>query len=209
SITLLDYRIKVEEKNYSFTSDWFSWTIPLWKKQLQQFVDQPNLNFLEIGSWEGRSTCWMLENILTHPSAKITCIDTFQGSFEHQSYDAERINSLEGRFDSNIEKSGSAEKVQKIVGSSHQVLPGLPQDHYDLIYVDGSHLACDVLMDAVFSWQLAKLDGIIVFDDYEFQFPENPGQNTKIGIDGFLNSFASKLEIIHAGYQLIIKKIAV
>ncbi|MBD2124436.1 class I SAM-dependent methyltransferase [Trichocoleus sp. FACHB-262] len=209
SLNFLSYKISVQEKGYSFTSDWFSGNISVWQKCFQAFVDQPNLNFLEIGSWEGRSTCWLLENILTHPSSKITCVDTFQGSFEHQSYDTERINSLENRFDFNTQRSGFAEKVEKIVGLSHQVLPTLPIDYYDLIYIDGSHLACDVLVDAVLSWRLAKVKGILVFDDYDFQFPEDPAQNTKIGIDGFINSFMPKVEIIHSGYQLIVKKIAV
>jgi hypothetical protein len=31
-------------------------------------------NVLEIGSFEGRSTCWLLENT----DAKVTCVDTWE-----------------------------------------------------------------------------------------------------------------------------------
>ncbi|MBW4487050.1 MAG: class I SAM-dependent methyltransferase [Trichocoleus desertorum ATA4-8-CV12] len=202
------YKLHTAAKSYTFTSDWFSFNIPTWKVHLQQFVGQPNLTCLEIGSWEGRSTCWLLENALTHPSATITCVDTFEGSFEHQSYDPDYIKSLEDRFDFNIQQSGASEKVKKAVGSSHQVLKRLPSNTYDFIYIDGSHLACDVLIDAVLSWALVKVQGLLVFDDYDFKFPDNPNQNTKIGIDAFINSFLPKLEITHKGHQLILKKIA-
>lgn len=202
------YKLHTAAKRYTFTSDWFSFNIPTWQVHLQQFVGQPNLTVLEIGSWEGRSTCWLLENVLTHPSATITCVDTFEGSFEHQAYDPDYIKSLEDRFDFNIQRSGASEKVQKIVGSSHQVLKSLPLNTYDFIYIDGSHLACDVLIDAVLSWPLVKVKGLLVFDDYDFRFPNQPNQNTQIGIDAFVSSFSPKIEIIHKGHQLILRKLA-
>ena len=210
AIRLADIRYKLHTavKGYTFTSDWFSFNIPTWQIYLQQFINQPNLTVLEIGSWEGRSTCWLLENVLTHPSATITCVDTFEGSFEHQSYDPDYIKSLEDRFDFNIQRSGASEKVKKIVGSSHQVLKGLPANTYDFIYIDGSHLACDVLIDAVLSWPLVKVQGLLVFDDYDFRFPNQPNQNTQIGIDAFVSSFSPKIEIIHKGHQLILRKLA-
>ena len=39
-------------KEDGYTTDWFSNNIPLWTKHLAQFVNKPNLKFLEIGSWE-------------------------------------------------------------------------------------------------------------------------------------------------------------
>ena len=36
----------------------------------------------------------------------------------------------------------------------------------DLIYIDGSHLAKDVLSDAILSWKLLKPSGVMIFDDY-------------------------------------------
>ena len=46
----------------------------------------------------------------------------------------------------------------------------------------------------------------MIFDDYEFTFPDSPEQDTKIGIDVFLEMFGSQLEVVHKGYQLIVKK---
>lgn len=63
----------------------------------------------------------------------------------------------------------------------------LPLNNYDILYVDGSHLAADVLTDAILGWGLVKVGGIIIFDDYDFQFNDsvNTEQDTKIGIYAF------------------------
>jgi hypothetical protein len=60
-----------------FTSDWFSNALVNFDYitnylQKQKTVD----SILEIGSHEGRSTCWMLENMLAE-TGTITCIDPF------------------------------------------------------------------------------------------------------------------------------------
>ena len=44
--------------NKQFTTDWFSNNIPNWDIVLQDHKHQPNLNFLEVGCWEGRTTNW-------------------------------------------------------------------------------------------------------------------------------------------------------
>lgn len=52
-------------KPYKFTEDWFSGNIPLWTEVLAPFKGKPDIHYLEIGVWEGRSAIWVLENILT------------------------------------------------------------------------------------------------------------------------------------------------
>lgn len=80
--------------------------------------------------------------------------------------------------------------------------------NYDILYIDGSHLASDVLQDAVISWGLVKLGGIIIFDDYDFIFADNPAENTKVGIDTFITTYSQKINLIHQGYQVIVEKTA-
>src|SRR5262245_48354584 len=57
-----------------FDFDWFSRNIPSFEKHLAHLRGIP-CRALEIGTHEGRSATWMLENILTHPEARIDCID--------------------------------------------------------------------------------------------------------------------------------------
>ncbi len=202
------YRQQANLKGYQFTQDWFSRNIPSFQKNLARYVNISEIKALEIGSWEGRSTCWLLENILIHPTAEITCVDTFQGSVEHKLWFPQNyIQSIEERFDFNIALTNSAHKVKKIVGSSIEVMRCLPLNTYDFIYIDGSHLAYDVLADAVLAWQLLKEGGLMIFDDYDFLVPNQPQQNTKIGIDAFLTVFGDKLKVIHREYQVIVEKI--
>jgi len=56
------------------------------------------VTYLEVGVFEGRALLWLLENILTHPTARATCIDLFPYN-------------LEQRFRHNLDLSGYASKV--------------------------------------------------------------------------------------------------
>jgi len=194
-------------KGYQFSTDWFTRNIEIWEQNLSRFANAHGINMLEIGSWEGRSTCWLLDNILTHDSARITCVDTFAGSFEHKEwYEDSYLKSIEERFDFNISRTNASEKVQKIVGNSQKVMRALMLNSYDIVYIDGSHLAKDVLADALLCWDLVKVGGTIIFDDYDFILADKPAQNTKNGIDPFLTLFCDNIKVIHKSHQVIIEK---
>ena len=141
----------------------------------------------------GQAACWLLLHVLTADSSTLTTIDWFQGSAEHsRMYSPEpapkatrttatttaspgirpppafRIDPerLRVRHAHNIHLSGSGHKVTIKEGRSGEVLRTLPLRHYDVIYVDGSHTARDVLQDAVLGWGLLKRGGLMIFDDY-------------------------------------------
>lgn len=177
-------------KNYQFTQDWFTHNIPIWKRHLQQFTGIADFQVVEIGSFQGMSACWLLDNILTDPTAKITCIDLY----------------FQQHFKGNIAQTGVAEKVIELEGYSQDLLINLTSEFYDIAYVDGCHKPTSALQDAILSWRLVKVGGLMIFDDYEFTFPDSPEQDTKIGIDVFLEMFATQLEVVHKGYQLMVKK---
>lgn len=206
----LNYHAQVAQHGYEFTQDWFSINIPVWQHFLAQFTNLPDYKVLEIGSWEGRSTCWMLNNLLLHPTARITCVDTFAGSVEHEVMcEQDQVRTIEQRFDANVAKTGASEKVRKLVGSSQTVLRSLIPHTYNLAYIDASHVAADVLEDAMLTWRLVKIGGTIIFDDYGFQFPEGVTElPPKVAIDAFLNIFSQKVRLIHQGYQVLVEKIA-
>ncbi|MEG4939278.1 tetratricopeptide repeat protein [Microcoleus sp. F4-D5] len=178
-------------KNYQFTQDWFTHNIPIWQRHLQEFTGIADFQVVEIGSFQGMSACWLLDKILTHPTAKITCIDLY----------------FQEHFKGNIVKTGAAERVIELEGYSQDLLVNLTAEYYDIAYIDGCHKPTSALQDAILSWRLVKVGGLMIFDDYEFTFPDSPEQDTKIGIDVFLEMFGSQLEVVHKGYQLIVKKI--
>ena len=192
--------------NKKFTHDWFSGNIAVWSVLLDKLKGKENLNFLEIGSYEGRATSWLLDNILTHPSSKIACIDTFEGGYEHKELNVDFTNVLEV-FKNNI--LYKKEQVNILQGKSFDQLLHLQQKQleYDFIYVDGSHEAKHVLQDAILSFELLKVGGIMIFDDYLWgDFTNNPSMTPKIAIECFAKSYEKQIDILHAQYQVAILK---
>jgi len=195
-----------------FTQDWFTRCIPAWTQFLSPFKNQPNLSFLEIGSYEGRSTCWLLDNILTHPTSKLTCIDLWaesknQGLWAKELYEDKNYNISISNFLNNTKEYQN--KLIIINGKSQKVLRTLGYSPvYDLIYIDGSHIACDVLEDIILAFRLLKVNGILITDDYMWDLPKNPLREPRIAINAFLAIFKGQYNILHVDQQIILQKIA-
>jgi len=181
---------KYDFSKYDFTRDWASRNFLVWEKALQPFKGQANIHYLEVGPFQGLTMVWMLENILTHPSAKATGID---------------INVRE-RYLNNLKKTGFADKVKTHEGMSQKELRKLTLDNFDIIYIDGSHRDEDVLEDAVLSWRLLKKGGILIFDDYRMSLSWDKKSGTQWPIKTFLEFYGKHFEIIHEDYQIILKK---
>jgi predicted O-methyltransferase YrrM len=195
---------------YIFSTDWFSHNIPIWEQCLSKYKDMGDMHFLEIGCFEGRSTVWLLENILTNKSSKITCIDTFEGSIEHHIHHEYRrfLPTLFDIFCNNIVHF--ADKVIIKQGKSQDILKGL-NDKYDFIYIDGDHTATAVMEDAVLSFALLQPGGIMIFDDYlwgvDLANPDKINLNIpKNAIDCFLRIYSDKIKVLYIDYQVIIEK---
>jgi predicted O-methyltransferase YrrM len=193
--------------DYQYTKDWFGWAPRVWEQLIPHLPARKH--FLEIGAFEGRSAVWTVEKMM-EDGGEIYCIDTWEGGAEHT---LEDMNGAEIRFDQNMELiTGNymERKVNKCKGLSTTWLPALAQEKllFDFIYIDGSHLAKDVLTDACMSWPLLKKNGFMVFDDYMWKPPGfSINQRPKSAVDAFVNMFEDDLAIAHTGYQLIVRKV--
>lgn len=182
------------QKDYEFTYDMLSGAPKYWKKVAEQLRGKPNLRYLEIGVYEGASLFWMFENILTDPTSKATVVDIFEASYYN-------------RFMRNLEKSGCRDRVEVLKGDSTDVLKKLSNDTFDLIYVDGGHMAYQVLTDAVLSWNLLKIGGFIVFDDYQLDSARMPVENRpQVAIDAFLTAYRNAIKVVEKGWQVVVQK---
>jgi predicted O-methyltransferase YrrM len=196
-------------------------------------------SFLEIGSFEGRSTVWIIENMM-NPGDWIDCVDTWSGGEEHKEA-GEDMTSVETRFKYNVNLAlggavveergeykfpypahtryaspapteGQRKKLYRYKCTSTQYLGSKlagcvdNENLFDFIYIDGSHTAPDVLADACMAWPLLKPTGLMVFDDYMWGNPRDALHRPKIAIDAFTNIFGETAEIIHVGYQLVVRK---
>jgi predicted O-methyltransferase YrrM len=142
-------KLAAEPPRYTFTNDWFhqSANLDVW----DQIVDgiKPT-RILEVGCFEGRSTTFMIERCHRFGPLSVTCVDTWDGGVDLPS---EVMQGVERRFDSNtkaaLEWSGST-TLHKIKAKSTRALPLLLSEgkRFDFVYIDGSHVASDVLQDA-------------------------------------------------------------
>lgn len=199
---------------YEFTQDWFHWAPEVWKQLIPLLpegetygaADRPIRHFLEIGSFEGRSTVWTVENMMRDGDT-ITCIDTWEGGEEHAAID---MGTVEERFIHNMKilQAKKAFSISTRPGKSvDELATAIADDEsYHFIYIDGSHVAKDVMTDACMAWPLLKKGGILVFDDYLWGEPVAILHKPKIAIDCFTTLFAEELEFLHIGYQLIVRK---
>ncbi len=179
---------------YEFTYDWFTSAVPVWTRVLQPYAGRPDIHYLEVGVFEGRSAIWMLNNILTHPTSTLTGMDLFPGD-------------LKERYLANLELAGAAHKAITITGRSQVELRGLKPDSYDIIYIDGGHTGDMVLADAVLSWDLLKVGGLLIFDDYRWKMEEYPAEvRPGVSIQSFITAYRNYLELVHLDYQAIVRK---
>lgn len=193
--------------DYQFTHDWFAQAEQVWPQLIPHLPGEPgNRQFLEIGSFEGRSAVWIAENMMTEDD-ELRCIDTWKGGEEHSEED---MAAVEARFRHNLVLAAERfprRRIFQCPGTSIQRLAEFQdEDRFDFIYIDGSHVAKDVLTDACMAWPLLKPKGMMVFDDYMWGNPRDVLHRPKVAIDAFCNIFAEEADIIHVGYQLVVRK---
>lgn len=187
-----------------FTVDWFDSNIEKFNLLLHSLKNRENVSLLEIGSFEGRSACWFVENICTGKNSTITCIDTWEGSMEHTYVQKQSIWDM---FNSNISEYSKGKIIVKR-GLSRERLRDSDLCKYDFIYIDGSHTTRDVLGDAVLCFDLLKIGGFLTFDDYPWSVYADPLLNPKTGIDAFLNCYKGRYELLEQNSQVTIRKIS-
>jgi predicted O-methyltransferase YrrM len=166
-------------------------------------------SILEIGCYEGRGTCWMLENMLSD-SGTIICIDPFMGVDNGQADPTIRDQILEGRFNHNVNLSKkSTQTVSVIPTVSYTALATLISANiqFDFIYVDGDHTGEGALTDACMAWGLLRQGGIMLFDDYFWDHMPDVLDRPKAAIDAFMNTFTRRFKVTTVGYQIAIQKL--
>jgi predicted O-methyltransferase YrrM len=158
---------------------------------------------LQIGAYTGDASLWLLENLLTHPESRLFDIDTWKGSDEtvHKKFNWKEIEDV---YDQKI--LPYKDKVVKIKSDSFDYLINNRENSYDLIYIDGDHTPLSVFLDAALSWDMLKVGGIMIFDDYTWESDIDKNLNPKIAIDKFINLYKSDFDIICVNSQVILKK---
>jgi len=184
---------------YRFSGNWQFPHARAWMRELEPLAGRPHLSFLEVGSYEGRSACWLLENILTADSSRLLCAD----AFEPLGPGAEPYEAL---FDSNIAATGAAHKVSKLKGIAQETLRTLRADQFDFVYLDASSTASEQLEDAVLSWRLVRCGGLVVFDDCGGDKSYQPG--VRRAVEMFLSAIEGQYVLLRDDFQISIRRTA-
>ena len=152
---------------------------------------------LESGCFEGLTTAYICDNLL-NPGGRIICIDPLTDEYLPGHPD----NALfVGQYDRFIRNTKGL-PVELIQTTSRQAFtkPGFEHYRFDLIYIDGDHTESEVFNDGMNAFTLCRLNGFILFDDYEWR------EETKRGIDRFLAEKLGRYNLIKKGYQVLIQK---
>jgi predicted O-methyltransferase YrrM len=206
---------------YEFTNSWFEESAKGVWDNLIPLINPTRI--LEVGSYEGASTCYLIDKIGVNKDIEIHCIDTWEGGVEHQEGGSAKtdMSKVEKRFLNNtqtaINKSPNKVSLNIHKGFSDLILSEMicsgKTSYFDFIYIDGSHQAPDVLCDAILGFRLLKTNGVITFDDYLWNEPldygVDPIRSPKIAIDAFTNIYCRKIRVINTYlYQLHVQKIS-
>lgn len=170
----------------NYTQDWLTDKIPHFLAHLSQFKDK-DVGGMEIGVFEGRTSQWLTENILTHPDAKLVCVDPLWDIHVRK------------RCHDNLKDNPKITLLQH----PSNLISG-PPDKLAFCYIDGDHCAHQVLLDACRAWVWLAKDGILMLDDY--LLPHKPTK-PKEAIDAFLKCMKGKYELLHKDNLVILKKL--
>jgi predicted O-methyltransferase YrrM len=157
------------------------------------------LNVLEIGCYEGLSTCSFASNLLKHENSRLYAVDPFTTDPL-----LEMSSDIYERFKKNISLSDNSEKILFFRETSDDFFEHLPVDTtFDFIYIDGAHTVENITRDLNNSFPRLNPGGVMFIDDYMGGHPTYPYKDC---IDGFLQKNVSLYKLVHRGYRVGIQK---
>ena len=173
---------------------WF----PKWNSQLLLPLVKDKKLVLELGSWLGRST----REWLTNSDANVICVDTWEGSVEHDKND-KRVQSLYNTFMSN--QSKWHDRVFPMRMTSVKALLELqkyPEVQPDFIYIDASHQYEDVYLDLSLCYN-AYPNAVIVGDDWGWHNKtQSKRQTVQEAVKEFCNNYDMEYEANRWAWRL-------
>lgn len=179
----------------TFTQDWFSHNVPTWETIILPHLKAlPSPAVLEVGAFEGRASLWFLNNF---PNLSLTVIDpwAFTNNAAEDTYHRFKSNVLPFRDRVNVMRGGS------------ELMRKLNENQYDIVYIDGDHTSAAVLHDAILAYELVKVGGLMIFDDY--RGGDQSLMYPKPAVDFFHEAYGAqkKITLVSDGYQRIYKKL--
>jgi hypothetical protein len=174
-----------------------------WKDIIPDLFCNKKINYLEIGVFKGMNLYSVSQVYGKHQESLLVCIDPWCDYNDYHEY----INQQNEHYLEFLKhtKDIPKNKINILRGFSHEKIPMLNNNYFDIIYIDGNHNPEYVMEDAVLSFRKLKISGYMIFDDYGWGGKEV----TQKGIDGFLMGYYNRIKILgQRNSQVFIQKIS-
>lgn len=152
-------------KNYTY--DWTSINAENFKLCFDRLDEKKRA--LEVGCYEGRTTAMLAdifdEVVGVEPAPRKLLLET----------------------------ATEKENITLCKGLLYDVLNDIGSD-FDFVYIDGSHIGQDVILDVQLAWNKLKVGGVLLIDDYEWY-------NDPYIVEMFNDGFIDSLELEHNEYR--------
>lgn len=179
---------------------------PNWLKWLGHLRGSP-VRGMELGTFRGDSAEWFLDNICVAPGSHFDCVDTFEGGEDHHAHGVKMDGVEEAARKKLARFAADAWTIYK--GRTEVILREMSGENLDFIYVDADHTSRGALRDAILGFDLLKVGGVMIFDDYSWTAMPNELDRPKLGIDAFIRCYAKQLRVLEPkGYQVAVRKVA-
>ena len=160
---------------------------------------------IEIGCFEGETTFNLTAMLRGSGTYKHYAIDPF---LQSENLTDSTVASARETFTSILPQFPEVEHIDM---TSLDGLIALRQRgvRADLIYVDGSHFAKDVLLDAALGFELLNPGGVMVFDDaVSWRYGESIHDSPKQAVDAFIACNWNRLKVLESptGYQVVVQR---
>ena len=191
-ITSYTYPVHMKRPEGFLGSNFFEKWIPNWQTMLGHLAGKPDVLGIEIGTLHGDCAVFCAEKIANGDNSIHCAVDINNTDYlKNNLAPYKNIQFIQGRSD-------------EVLCNPHIFIPKTA----DYIYIDGSHLAIDVLTDAVLAWRILKDNGILIFDDYGWGIHTNDEkQKPKLAIDAFLAGYTGHYQLLYKQWQVFMKKI--
>jgi len=186
--------------------------LPKWSI-IENYIDFTKpINCLEIGTHEGQSTTFFLNNYLKqNKNSKLLCCDPFYVS--HWNKLSKTALCYKDILLENL-KNDIYNQVSLFTGTGRDLYKNelfINTKKYDLIYIDDNHSYDNTVLNIENCWDKLDIGGIIIFDDYNEEYANYDYEEAKAWCEPVRNAIndtifnSSKIyDILLDDYQLII-----
>jgi predicted O-methyltransferase YrrM len=143
--------------------NWFNRVRGEFKNAMRHLPDGPVV-YVEIGTWTGDSAEWVLKHLIdARPDSVGYGIDSYQKDWKRGQDEIDQIKAAAVARLKPWEDSG---KWRWLFAKSQDALREWSGPQIDLLYIDGSHYAHDVVLDFAYAWPHLKKGSLVCFDDF-------------------------------------------